>query len=60
MVIESHEKDEGPTDDGSNGPWCVVGDNLDALIETAWNSWADHYAAEEKKWPSASKTAVSP
>ena len=43
MVAEWYEDSETPTDDGSNGPWCIVGDNLDALIETAHNVWADEY-----------------
>lgn len=46
MVVESHEESELPTDDGRDGPWCVVGDNLDALIERAWYVWADEYMKE--------------
>lgn len=33
MVVEEHEESELPTDDGSNGPWCVVGDDLPALVD---------------------------
>lgn len=32
MVVEAHNPCELPTDDGSNGPWCVVGNDLTALI----------------------------
>lgn len=39
MVIEPHEKSEGPTDDGRNGPWCIVGDSLVALVEEAFNCY---------------------
>lgn len=41
MVVESHEESELPTDDGSNGPWCIVGDDLDELVEEAYRVWAD-------------------
>lgn len=41
MCVESHELDELPTRDGANGPWCVVGDVLGELIDTAFNVWAD-------------------
>ncbi|MBZ5616212.1 MAG: hypothetical protein LAO23_19565 [Acidobacteriia bacterium] len=36
MVVEAYEEHELPTDDGSNGPWCVVGDNLTQLIDQGW------------------------
>jgi hypothetical protein len=35
MVAEPHDESELPTKDGSNGPWCVVGDDLDELITQA-------------------------
>lgn len=38
MVIEAHEADELPTKDGRNGPWCVVGDNLNNLIARAYEA----------------------
>jgi len=38
MVAESYDEDELPTRDGSNGPWCVVGDNLDELIKDAYEN----------------------
>lgn len=38
MVVEPHEEDELPTEDGSNGPWCVVGDDLDDLIRRAYDT----------------------
>jgi hypothetical protein len=41
MVVEAHNESQLPTEDGSNGPWCIVGDNLDELIDTAYDVWAD-------------------
>ena len=43
MVVEGHEEDELPTKDGSNGPWCIVGDDLDALVGQAFDVWCDDY-----------------
>ena len=43
MVVESHEERELPTTCGSDGPWCIVGDDLDALIDQAYEAWADQY-----------------
>jgi hypothetical protein len=43
MVAESHEPSELPTKDGSNGPWCIVGDDLDKLIEEAYRVWSPEY-----------------
>jgi hypothetical protein len=37
MVAESYEDSELPTRDGSNGPWCIVGDDLDNLIDRAFD-----------------------
>lgn len=39
MVVEAHDESELPTRDGRNGPWCIVGDDLDALINEAFDSW---------------------
>lgn len=39
MVVEWHEESELPTDDGSNGPWCIVGGDLPALVEDAFSVW---------------------
>lgn len=33
MVTESYEENELPTEDSSNGPWCITGDDLDALVD---------------------------
>lgn len=41
MVIEDHEDSELPTDDGSNGPWAIVGDDLSSLIRQAYDIWKD-------------------
>ena len=38
MVVEAHDESELPTRDGSNGPWCIVGDSLDALIKEAYEN----------------------
>jgi hypothetical protein len=38
MVVEGDfEEHELPTEDGSNGPWCIVGDHLHGLIIDAFN-----------------------
>lgn len=37
MVAEPYTSNELPTEDGSNGPWCIVGDDLDKLIEEAYD-----------------------
>jgi hypothetical protein len=39
MVIEAHGQGELPTQDGRNGPWCIVDDNLSALILSAYEGW---------------------
>lgn len=36
MVVEAHEESELPTEDGSDGPWCVVGDNLTTLVDQGY------------------------
>ncbi|KKL89013.1 hypothetical protein LCGC14_1918870 [marine sediment metagenome] len=36
MAVEPFEDDELPTLDGGDGPWCIVGDDLDALINEAY------------------------
>ena len=41
MVAEEYEDSDLPTEDGSNGPWCIVGDDLDAMIAEAFNVWFD-------------------
>lgn len=42
MVTECDFTDyELPTEDGSNGPWCIVGDNLRVLVKQAFDV---HYA----------------
>ncbi len=40
MVVEPHDESELPTLDGRNGPWCIVGDNLDDLISRAYSALA--------------------
>lgn len=35
MCVEPHEDSELPTRDGANGPWAIVGDDLEALIDEA-------------------------
>ena len=43
MVAERYDdKTQKPTEDGSNGPWCIVGDNLSALIDEAYSLWEDN------------------
>ena len=41
MVTGSYEESQLPTADGTNGPWCIVGDDLDALIAEAFDTWKD-------------------
>ena len=36
MVAEPYTDEDTPTNDGSNGPFCIVGDNLSALIHEAF------------------------
>ena len=35
MVVEPFEEAELPTRDGRDGPWCLVGDALGALVDEA-------------------------
>lgn len=37
MVCEPFDESEVPTEDGSSGPWCLVGDNLEALVDEAYD-----------------------
>jgi len=37
-----------PTKDGSNGPWCIVGDDLDALVKQAFDVHFDDYALSQR------------
>ncbi len=37
MVCEAHEENELPTQDGRNGPWCVVGDDLKTLVNQGFD-----------------------
>lgn len=37
MVVEPHDESELPTKDGRDGPWCVVGDDLDELIAQGYD-----------------------
>jgi len=39
MVAAHYEKTQRPTDDASKGPWCIVGNNLAALITQAYDFW---------------------
>jgi len=34
MVCEPYDDSELPSEDGSNGPWAIVGDDLSELVET--------------------------
>lgn len=36
MVVEPFTEDMLPTKDGSNGPFCVVGDELELLVEAGY------------------------
>lgn len=37
MVSEPYETSELPTEDGANGPWCIVGNDLDTLIDEGYD-----------------------
>lgn len=37
MVVEAHDESELPTDDGRNGPWCIVGDDLTVLVDQGYD-----------------------
>lgn len=40
MVVEAgYTEDELPTEDGSNGPWCIVGHDLTELVREAYDIW---------------------
>ena len=45
MVVEQHDESELPTEDGSNGPWCIVGNDLKWLVEEAFDIAADIYGS---------------
>ncbi|TGT64058.1 MULTISPECIES: hypothetical protein [unclassified Mesorhizobium] len=36
MAVEPFDEGQLPTRDGANGPWCVVGDDLPALVDEAY------------------------
>lgn len=38
MVVEPYDDSDVPTEDARNGPWCIVGDDLDALIEEGYEA----------------------
>jgi hypothetical protein len=40
MVAETFEEDDLPTLTASNGPFCIVGDDLSALIEEGFAIWS--------------------
>lgn len=46
MVVEPYEDWELPTEDGANGPWCITGDNLDALVDQGYEFLTDHIDPE--------------
>jgi hypothetical protein len=39
MVAGVYDTSETPTDDGRNGPWCIVGDNVEDLVRHAYDVW---------------------
>lgn len=48
MVLETPDDVIEPTNNGANGPWCIVGDDLDALIRKAFTVFADIYTNVHK------------
>ena len=38
MVVEAYEESDLPTEDGRDGPWCIVGDDLAMLVETGYDA----------------------
>lgn len=39
MVSQPYEESDLPTKDGSQGPWCIVGDDLESLIDEAYQTF---------------------
>lgn len=37
MVAEEYDESQLPTRDGRDGPWCIVGDNLERLIDEGYD-----------------------
>lgn len=66
MVAETNAHDIGdydlPTKDGSNGPWCIVGDDLDALVNEAHSylmGMADDHNGIDDEWDAISSLPES-
>jgi hypothetical protein len=63
MVVEATVDDIGdydlPTADGSDGPWCVVGDDLNDLVDRAMDDYllslADSHNQIAEKWEAVQK-----
>ena len=43
MVAEEHD-DRHSQKDGDGGVWCIVGDDLEALVDDAYAFWVGVYA----------------
>ena len=41
FMVAKHYLDGHTQESSRGGVWCVVGDNLDALIDAAYNAFAD-------------------
>lgn len=57
MVVEATAEEVSdpvlPTKDGANGPWCIVGDDLDGLVEEAHSyllGMADDHNGIDAEW----------
>lgn len=48
MVHEHRNKrDKYPTDNAEYGPFCIVGDNIDFLIDEAYDFMMSHYIMDD-------------
>lgn len=43
MVVEPYDEDELPTKDGRNGPWCLVGDDIQVLVAEGYDWFVQAY-----------------
>lgn len=66
MVVEANANEIGdydlPTKDGSNGPWCIVGDDIDALVNEAHEyliGLADDHNGIDGEWDAISSLSES-
>lgn len=42
MVSQAYTEADLPTKGGSDGPWCIVGDDLNLLVDEAYEFWCEN------------------